>query len=108
VVSRYTDSNLRFTNDDFVDFFPTSFAEPIQSTQLDHQFYGRGEVVWSPVAGFKNFFGVNYTNSWTWNFDPNMDTGLVSPAVYPRASASERGSNSIIAARCKSRQDNCL
>jgi vitamin B12 transporter len=83
VVGRYTDSKLRFTNDDFVDFFPTSFAEPIQSTQLDHQFYGRGEVVWSPVAGFKNFFGVNYTNSWTWNFDPNMDTGLVSPTVLP-------------------------
>jgi vitamin B12 transporter len=82
-VGRYTDSNLRFTNDDFVDFFPTSFAEPFQSTQLDHQFYGRGEVVWSPVAGFKNFFGVNYTNSWTWNFDPNMDTGLVSPTILP-------------------------
>jgi len=83
VVGRYTDSNLRFTNDDFVDFFPTSFAEPIQSTQLDHQFYGRGEVVWSPFAGFKNFFGVNYTDAWTWNFDPNMDTGLVSPTVFP-------------------------
>jgi len=83
LVGRYTDSNLRFTNDDFVDFFPTSFAEPIQSTQLDHQFYGRGEVVWSPFAGFKNFFGVNYTDAWTWNFDPNMDTGLVSPTVFP-------------------------
>ena len=80
--ARYTDSNLRFTNDDFVDFFPTSFAEPTQSTQLDHQFYGRAEMVWSPVATFKNFFGVNYTNSWTWNFDPNADTGTV-PAVFP-------------------------
>lgn len=83
VVSRYTDSKLRFTGDDFVDFFPLSFAEPIQSTQIDHQFYGRGEVVWSPTADFKNFFGVNYTNSWTWNFDPNADTGLTSPAVLP-------------------------
>lgn len=83
VVGRYTESKLRFTSDDFVDFFPLSFAEPIQSTQLDHQFYGRGEVVWSPVAEFKNFFGVNYTNAWTWHFDPNMDTGFVSPAVLP-------------------------
>jgi len=83
VVGRYTQSKLNFTNDDFLDFFPLSFAEPIQSTQIDHQFYGRGEVVWSPVAGFTNFFGVNYTNARTWNHDPNMDTGLVSPAVLP-------------------------
>ncbi len=85
LVGRYTDSKLRFTNDDFVDFFPLSlsFAEPVQTTQLNHQFYGRGEVVWSPVAGFKNFFGVNYTNAWSWTFDPNMDTGLVSPTVLP-------------------------
>jgi vitamin B12 transporter len=81
VVGRYTESKLRLTNDDFLTI--PSFAEPIQSTQLNHQFYGRGEVVWSPVAGFNNFFGVNYTNAWTWNFDPNMDTGLVSPTVFP-------------------------
>jgi vitamin B12 transporter len=83
VVGRYTDSNLHYTNDDFIDYFPTSFAEPIQSTQIDHQFHGRAEAVWTPFAGFKNFFGVNYTNSWTWNLDPNMDTGFVSPAVLP-------------------------
>lgn len=83
VVGRYTDSKLNYTNDDFVDYFPTSFAEPIQSTQIDHQFNGRVEAVWTPFAGFKNFFGVNYTNSWTWNLDPNTDTGYVSPAVLP-------------------------
>ena len=83
VVGRYTDSNLRFTGDDFNDFFPLSFAEPIQSTQLDHQFYGRAEMVWSPVAGFKNFFGVNYTNSWTWNFDPNPDNFVPNPLIVP-------------------------
>jgi vitamin B12 transporter len=83
VVGRYTDSNLRFTGDDFNDFFPLSFAEPIQSTQLDHQFYGRAEAVWSPVAGFKNFFGVNYTNSWTWNFDPNPDNFVPNPLIVP-------------------------
>jgi vitamin B12 transporter len=85
VVGRYTDSNLRFTGDDFNDFFPLSFAEPVQSTQLDHQFYGRGEVVWSPVAGFKNFFGVNYTNSWSWNFDPNPDNFVTNPLIVPPA-----------------------
>jgi vitamin B12 transporter len=83
VVGRYTNSKLNFTGDDFIDYFPTSFAEPIQSTQIDRQFAGRAEAVWSPFAGFKNFFGVNYTNSWTWNLDPNMDTGFLSPAVLP-------------------------
>ena len=83
VVGRYTNSKLHYTNDDFVDFFPLSFAEPIQSTQVDHQLFGRAEAVWSPFAEFKNFFGVNYTNEWTWNFDPNMDTGLPSPLVLP-------------------------
>jgi len=83
VVGRYTDSTLHFTGDDFVDFFPLSFAEPLQSTQVDHQFYGRAELVWSPTATFKNFFGINYTETSTWNLDPNMDTGLPSPTVLP-------------------------
>jgi len=82
-VGRYTDSKLHFTNDDLVDFFPLSFAESVQSTQLDHQLFGRAEIVWSPVAAFKNFFGVNYTNSWTWNFDPNPDSGFTSPLTLP-------------------------
>jgi vitamin B12 transporter len=83
VVGRYTDSTLNFTNDDFVDFFPNSFAEPVPSTQIDHQFAGRAELVWSPFAGFKNFFGVNYTNYWTWNYDPNPDSGFTTPLVLP-------------------------
>lgn len=81
VVGRYTDSKLRFTGDDFLTI--PSFAEPIQSTQTDHQFYGRAEAVWAPVNGFKNFFGVNYTNSWSWNFDPNPDSGFITPTVLP-------------------------
>ncbi len=81
-VARYTDSKLHYTNDDFLDFAPLSFAEPIQSTQLAHQFFGRAEAVWSPFAGFKNFIGVNYTDLWTWNFDPNADNFYV-PAVVP-------------------------
>lgn len=83
VVGRYTDSTLFFTGDDFLDFFPLSFAEPLQSEQVDHQFAGRAELVWSPFVGFTNYFGVNYTNSWTWTLDPNMDTGFTAPAVLP-------------------------
>ena len=81
-VARYTNSKLHYTNDDFLDFFPLSFAEPIQSMQLAHQFFGRAEAVWSPFAGFKNFIGVNYTDLWTWNFDPNADNFYI-PAVVP-------------------------
>jgi hypothetical protein len=54
VVDSYTDSTLNFTGDDFVDFFPLSSAEPIQSTQIGHQFAGRAESVWSPYVGFKS------------------------------------------------------
>jgi vitamin B12 transporter len=84
VTARYTDSNLHFLNDDFANFFPTSFAEQIQSMQKDHQFYGRGELVWAPTAAFTNYFGVNYTNVWSRNFDPNCcDNFLTSPVVTP-------------------------
>ena len=86
LVGRYTDSNLHFTGDDFENFFPTSFAEPIQSMQKDHQFFGRGEVVWAPTTAFTNYFGVNYTNSRSWNFDPNaFDNFLTSPVVTPQS-----------------------
>ncbi len=82
LVSRYTDSNLRTTGDNFL-LNPVTFAEPFQTTSLDHQFYGRAEAVWSPTATFKNFFGVNYTNSWSYSFNPNMDTGLPNIPVNP-------------------------
>ncbi len=82
-VGRYTDSRLGFTGEDYVDFFPPA-PEALQSTQVDHQFYGRGEAVWSLFEGrFKNVFGVNYTNSWSWNLDPNPDSFNAPPAVAP-------------------------
>ncbi|MFY9893689.1 MAG: TonB-dependent receptor [Xanthobacteraceae bacterium] len=82
-VGRYTDSRLGFTGEDYVDFFPPA-PEALQSTQVDRQFYGRGEAVWSLFDGrFKNFFGVNYTNSWSWNLDPNPDSFNAPPAVAP-------------------------
>ena len=83
LVGRYTDSRLGFTGEDYVDFFPPA-PEALQSTQVDRQFYGRGEAVWSLFDGrFKNFFGVNYTNSWSWTLDPNPDSFNAPPAVAP-------------------------
>jgi len=82
-VGRYTDSTLGFTGEDYLNFFPPS-PEALQSTQTDHQFYGRGEAVWSLFDGrFKNFFGVNYTNAWSYNVDPNPDSFAAPPAVAP-------------------------
>ncbi len=82
-VGRYTVSMLGYTGEDYVDFFPPA-PEALQSTQVDHQFYGRGEAVWSLFDGrFKNFFGVNYSNSSSWNLDPNPDSVTAPPAVAP-------------------------
>ena len=83
LVGRYTDSQLGYTGEDYVDYFPPT-PEALQDTQVEHQFFGRGELVWSPFNDkFKNFFGVNYTNQWTWNLDPNPDSFFVSPLVLP-------------------------
>ncbi len=82
LVGRYTDATLGFTGDT-PNLFP-SIPEALQSTQVRHQFFGRGEAVWSLFDGrFKNFFGVNYSNEWSWNFDPNPDSGYTSPLVLP-------------------------
>lgn len=83
LVARYTDSRLGFTGEDYVDFFPPA-PEVLQSTQVNHQFYGRSEAVWSLFGGrFKNFFGVNYTNAWSYNVDPNPDSFTPPPVVSP-------------------------
>jgi len=83
LVGRYTDSTLGLTGEDYVDYFPPA-PEALQSTQVDHQFYGRGEAVWSLFDGrFKNFFGMNYTNAWSWNLDPNPDSFTAPPLVAP-------------------------
>jgi vitamin B12 transporter len=83
LVARYTQSVLGFTGEDAVNFFPPA-PEPLQSTQTDKQFFGRGEAVWSLFDGrFKNFFGLNYTNEWNHNVDPNPDSFMAPPAVAP-------------------------
>ncbi len=86
LIGRYTDAKHGFTGD--VLSFPISFPEAAQSTQVNHNLYTRGEVVWSLFDDrFKNYFGVNYTNQWNWNFNPNSDftinTGFLSPLVGP-------------------------
>ena len=74
---------LGFTGEDSVNFFPPA-PEALQSTQTDRQFFGRGEAVWSVFDGrFKNFFGVNYTDEWSHNVDPNPDSFTPPPAVTP-------------------------
>lgn len=90
-VGRYTNSTLGYTGEDYVNFFPPA-PEALQDTQVDHQFYGRGEAVWSLFDGrFKNFFGVNYTNAWSWNNDPNPDSFAAPPIVAaPTANLGQR------------------
>lgn len=83
-VGRYTDAKLGFTGDDGVNFPPNSAPEVLQDTQRNHQLFTRGEVVWSLFDDkFKNFFGVNYTNQWNFNVNPNPDSfnpyGSVAP-----------------------------
>src|SRR3982075_3601236 len=73
-VARYTDATLHFTTDSG---FP-SFPNAAQSTQTVHQFFTRGEAVWSVFDGrIKNYFGVNYTNHWNYNISP----GDVAPTI---------------------------
>jgi vitamin B12 transporter len=73
--ARYTDARLRLTGDDFVNFFPLMPPEADRQTQVNHNFFGRGEIVWSLFDGrFTNFFGVNYTNLWAWTNNPNADS----------------------------------
>jgi vitamin B12 transporter len=89
LVGRYTDAKLGFTGDNF-SLFPIDLPEPLQSTQVNHNLFTRGEVVWSPFDGkFKNFFGVNYSNQWNYNVNPNTDFAansfgtFVTPLVGP-------------------------
>jgi vitamin B12 transporter len=67
---RFTDATLHFTGDDF-SVFP-AVPNAVQSIQAVHQFYQRGEAVWSLLDGrFVNYFGINYTDAWNWNKAPD-------------------------------------
>jgi vitamin B12 transporter len=82
-VGRYTDARLLFTGDDFVNF-PTPAPEALRDTQVNHNALTRGEAVWKLFDGrLKNYFGVNYTNNWSWNFNPNPDSFTPFGSVAP-------------------------
>jgi vitamin B12 transporter len=78
VVARYIDSTLRFTADDFSTFPATPAA--LQSTQRNNQLYTRGEANWSAFGGvLKNHFGLNYTQAYAWEKDPDTAFGATLP-----------------------------
>lgn len=62
-VGRYTESELRFTGDEFL---PPTFAgvpRAAQGTQDVKQFFNRGEAVWTGFDGrFTSYLGINYTD----------------------------------------------
>jgi vitamin B12 transporter len=71
-VGRYTDAKLKFTGDEFDLATFKNVPAALQSTQVVHQFFTRGEAVLSLFDDrFKNYFGVNYTNNWNWNKAPD-------------------------------------
>jgi vitamin B12 transporter len=83
LTGRYINAKHGFTGDDFVNFFPPS-PEVLQDTQRNHQLFTRGEVVWSLFDDrFKNFFGVNYSNQWTWIMNPNPDSFTPFGSIAP-------------------------
>jgi vitamin B12 transporter len=62
-VGRYTESELRFTGDEFLP--PTFLGRPrsAQGTQDVKQFFTRGEAVWTGFDGrFTSYLGINYTD----------------------------------------------
>jgi len=71
LVGRYTDTKLRFTNDDFSGF-PLVFPNAEQSTSISHQFNGLGEGLWRLFDGrFNNRVGFAFTDILRRNMDPN-------------------------------------
>jgi vitamin B12 transporter len=73
-VIRYTDALLYFTGDSAN--FPFG-PNPTQSSHAVQQFATREEAVWSSFDGrLKNYFGVNYSNSNS--FDRSPDSGVTS------------------------------
>ena len=71
-VIRYTDSLLYFTGDNFN--YPSS-PNATQSSHAVQQLLTREEAVWSLFDGrIKNYFGVNYTNSHSYDITANLAT----------------------------------
>ncbi len=78
LVARYIDSTLHFTGNDFSTFPATPAA--LQSTQRNNQLYTRGEANWSAFDGvLKNRFGLNYTQAYALEKDPDTAFGVTLP-----------------------------
>jgi vitamin B12 transporter len=82
-VGRYTESELKFTQDEFLP--PTFVGVPrgVQSTQNVKQFFTRAEAVVTGFDGrFTNYFGVNYTDNFT--------TNQITPTSIPTVNTGRR------------------
>ena len=87
-VARYIDSTLFFTGDDF-SVFP-SVPAASQTQQVDHQLFARTEAVASLFDGrFKNYFGLGYTNAWSWSQGPAV--AIATTNLGERVKADWRG-----------------
>jgi vitamin B12 transporter len=91
LVARYTSTHLRFTGDDFVDFFPDSS----QSENDARQIYTRASGHWVTFGGaFEQTLGVAYSNLKSSDFVPD---GARSDLAGNRVKADWQGSIRIAA-----------
>jgi vitamin B12 transporter len=73
-VGRYTDSTYFFTGDGFDALTGLDAPESMQSLQTDHDFFTRGEAVTSFFDDrLKNYLGINYSDSNSFNASPGTD-----------------------------------
>ncbi len=72
LVARYTSTHLRFTGDDFVDFYPLIFPDSSQSENDARQIYTRASGHWLGFGGaFESTLGVAYSNLKSSDFSPD-------------------------------------
>ncbi len=72
LVARYTGTHLRFTGDDFVDFYPLIFPDSSQSEDDARQIYTRASGHWAAFGGaFEQTLGVAYSNLKSSDFSPD-------------------------------------
>jgi vitamin B12 transporter len=63
LVARYTETHLRFTSDDFVDFYPLIYPDTSQSEDDARQIYTRATIHSVTFGGaFEQTLGVAYSN----------------------------------------------
>ncbi|GEP10036.1 TonB-dependent receptor plug domain-containing protein [Methylobacterium gnaphalii] len=84
--TRFSNATLRFNTDDYSLFpAPVQFGT-LRNQQGNQQLFSRNEAEWTPVAGFRNVFAVNYSNLF------NRNTGdIYNPlSMLPTDSTGER------------------